>query len=89
MEVSEHGLEKDTAWNTEIELCIGPDPRLEKAQQKVIAHDYNMIRNKLTIKCKAALLQYVLQSYRLDKMETKPEAQQIVIANLKKIEKWL
>ena len=89
MEVSEHGLEKDTAWNTEIELCIGPDPRLEKAQQKVIAHDYNMTRNKLSIKCKAALLQYVLQSYRLDKMETKPEAQQVVIANRKKIEKWL
>ena len=32
---SEHGKADDTAWNTEIELSITPDPRLEKLQQKV------------------------------------------------------
>lgn len=91
MDKSEHGKEQDTAWNTEIELSITPDPRLDKVQQRVIAHDYGMTRNKLTVPCKAALLQYVLQAYRLDlhKQEAKPEAQQIVIGNYKTIEKWL
>ena len=91
MNKSDHGKDEDTAWNTEIELSIAPDPRLDKLQQKVIAHDYGMKRNKLAVPCKAALLQYVLQAYRLDpyKQETKPEAQQIVIGNYKSIEKWL
>ncbi len=91
MGASEHGLEHDTKWHTNIELSIAPDPRLDKAQQKVIAHDYGMKRNKLTVPCKAALLHYVLQTYKLDpyKLEAKAEAQQIVIANLKTVEKWL
>ena len=91
MDKSEHGKDGDTAWNTEIELSITPDPRLEKLQQKVIVHDYGMKRNKLAVPCKAALLQYVLQAYRLDpyKQEAKPEAQQIVIGNYKSVERWL
>ena len=91
LDKSEHGKEEDSAWNTQIELSITPDPRLEKLQQKVIAHDYGMTRNKLAVPCKAALLHYVLQAYRLDphKQEAKPEAQQIVIGNYKSVEKWL
>jgi len=88
---SEHGKADDTAWNTEIELSITPDPRLEKLQQKVIAYDYGMTRNKLAVPCKAALLQYVLKAYGLDphKQEAKPEAQQVVIGNYKTVEPWL
>jgi len=91
LDKSDHGKESDVAWNTQIDLSITPDPRLEKAQQKVIAHDYGMTRNKLLVPCKAALLQYVLQAYKLDpyKQEAKPEAQQIVISNYKSIERWL
>ena len=91
LEKSEYGKDDDTAWHTEIELSITPDPRLEKRQQKVIAYDYGMARNKLAVPCKAALLQYVLQAYQLDpyKQEAKPEAQQIVIGNYKSIERWL
>lgn len=91
LEKSEHGKSLDTAWNTAIELSITPDPRLEKPQQKVIAYDYGMTRNKLTVPCKAALLQYVLKAYGLDpyKHEAKPEAQQVVIGNYKTIEQWL
>ncbi len=91
MDKSEHGKEQDTAWNSDIELSITPDPRLSKTQQNVISHDYGMKRNKLTVPCKAALLQYVLRAYTLDphKLAAKAEAQQIVIANFKTIEKWL
>ncbi len=91
MENSEQGKEKDDSWNTEIELMLRPDPRLEPEQQAVIEHDYGMRQGFLSVRCKAALLQYVLQAYRLDphKQEAKPEAQQIVIGNYKDVERWL
>ena len=91
MDKSERGSAQDAAWQTDIELSLSPDPRLNKLQQKVIAHDYGMSRNKLAVPCKAALLPYVLQAFQLDphKQEAKPEAQQIIISNYKTIERWL
>jgi predicted DNA-binding transcriptional regulator YafY len=88
---SAHGRMEDVAWHTNIELAITPDPRLTKRQQQVISHDYGMTRNKLSVPCKAALLQYVLQAFNLDahKQKTRPEAQQIVIGNYTSIAKWL
>jgi len=87
---SEHGIKNDKAWNTDIELVISPDPRLSALQQKVICHDYGMAKKRLAVQCKAALLQYVLQTFKLDpyKQEAKAEAQQIVIGNYKDVEQW-
>jgi predicted DNA-binding transcriptional regulator YafY len=87
---SEHGIKNDKAWNTDIELVISPDPRLSALQQKVICHDYGMTKKRLAVQCKAALLQYVLQAFKLDpyKQEAKAEAQQIVIGNYKEVEQW-
>ena len=81
----------DSAWTKKIELRISPDPRLDAYQQEVIAHDYGMDDNILKVPCRAALLQYVLQAYRINlhKHEDKPEAQQIVITNYLEIEEWL
>lgn len=91
LERSEHGVLDDKAWNTEAELVIQPDPRLSELQQQVICHDYGMADKQLVVPCKAALLQYVLQSFKLDayKQEARAEAQQIVIGNYKMIERWL
>ena len=91
MDVSADGRDNDESWNTEIELMLRPDPRLEPEQQAVIEHDYGMNDGYLPVRCKAALLQYVLQAYRLDphKQEAKPEAQQIVIGNYKDVEGWI
>lgn len=88
---SENGIQNDKAWNTDIELVISPDPRLSPLQQKVICHDYGMTKKRLTVQCKAALLQYVLQAFKLDpyKQEAKAEAQQIIIGNYTEIEGWL
>lgn len=90
IDYSEDGIKNDKAWNTDIELVISPDPRLSALQQKVICHDYGMARKRLTVQCKAALLQYVLQAFKLDpyKQEAKAEAQQIVIGNYKDVEQW-
>ena len=88
---SEHGSTDDTAWNKDAKLVIKPDPRLSKKQQQVICHDYGMTKKKLVIPCKAALLQYVLQAFRLDpyKQENRAEAQQIVIGNYDEVEPWV
>ena len=88
---SEDGIQNDKAWNTDIELEISPDPRLSALQQKVICHDYGMTKKRLAVQCKAALLQYVLQAFKLDpyKQEAKAEAQQIVIGNYKDVEQWI
>jgi predicted DNA-binding transcriptional regulator YafY len=87
---SERGVSNDKAWDTDIELVISPDPRLDALQQKVICHDYGMTKKCLTVQCKAALLQYVLQAFKLDphKQEARAEAQQIVIGNYKEVEQW-
>lgn len=91
LERSEHGVKDDEAWNADIELAICPDPRLSELQKQVICHDYGMTDKRLTIHCKAALLQYVLQAFKLDpyKQEARAEAQQIVIGNYKEVERWL
>jgi len=89
MEASEHGIENDEAWQTEIELSIQPDPRLNDAQKDVISHDYGMTNSVLAVPCKAALLQYVLLAYKLEKKEERAEAQQIVIGNYSDIKEWL
>lgn len=83
--------EEDQYWNHWIKIKIVPDTRLSPAQRKIIAMDYAMSRNALMIETRAALAHYVLQQFNLDpqKIEAKPEAQQLMIANLKDVEKWL
>ncbi|BFM07696.1 WYL domain-containing protein [Halioxenophilus aromaticivorans] len=83
--------QQDHYWQHKVRIKIIPDTRLEPAQRKVIAQDYGMVRNALVIETRAALASYVLQHYKLDpnKIEAKPEAQQLMIGNLKEVEKWL
>jgi predicted DNA-binding transcriptional regulator YafY len=88
---SEHSREGDERWVKEISISIKPDSRLSKEQQRIIAHDYGMTRGRLEIRTRAALVEYTLKAFNLDprKQEVKPEAQQIVIANFKEIERYL
>ena len=83
--------ELDTYWNHWIRIKIIPDTRLTAAQRKIIAFDYSMTRNSLVIETRAALAHYILQELKLDpqKIEARPEAQQLMIANLKEVDKWL
>ncbi|GAB2198720.1 YafY family protein [Sessilibacter sp. MAH4] len=80
----------DESWHTEIKIKLIPDTRLSSQQRKIIAQDYNMTRNKLIIKTRAALVYYVLKQYQIDpkKIEVKPEAQQLMIENINELEKW-
>lgn len=82
--------DQDIAWQEKLTLEITPDPRLSATQQAVIARDYGMIKNLLSIKCRAAMANYVIQSLRLDTpMKRDPKAQQIVLRNHEEIRSWL
>jgi predicted DNA-binding transcriptional regulator YafY len=87
----DHGPEEDEAWQTRVTIKLKPDPRLNKAQQAVIARDYGMHRHVLMIETRAALVAYVLQQLRVDTdgRERSPEAQQIVVANGEALKRWL
>lgn len=91
MEESDHGIEGDEKWNTLITVKIKPDSRLDKAQQKVVAEDWGMTRNKLDITVRGPLVQYALQALHIDTntVQAKAEAQQIVISNLDQVKPWL
>lgn len=88
---SEHGVEYDKAWNTEITLKIIPDPRLSEFQKKIIAREYGMQNGVLQIISRAALASYYLQFLRIDHFESNniPEAQQLVLKNYNECKDWL
>lgn len=88
---SEHGIEGDVAWNTEITLRIIPDPRLTEFKQQIIALDFGMRNGVLEITTQAALASYYLQYLRIDHIppEKQPEAQQLILENFDQIQHWL
>lgn len=53
----------DLAWHTMTTFRLIANPRLNPAQQPLIARDYAMNRGVLTIKCRQALAHYSLQRY--------------------------
>ena len=91
MDISEQTIEHDENWNTFVTIKIKPDSRLDKAQQKVVAEDWGMTRNKLDVTVRGSLVQYALQALHIDvnTVQAKAEAQQIVISNLDEVKPWL
>ncbi len=86
----EYHAEQDDAWQERLTLQVTPDPRLSPAQQAVIALDYGMTDGALTIECRAAMANYIVQLLRLDGPEHRdPEAQQVVLANRDEVKGWL
>ncbi|MNF74000.1 hypothetical protein D3C84_560210 [compost metagenome] len=91
LDESEHGRAGDEGWSTEVAVVIEPDPRLKPAQTAIIEIDYGMQDGKLLVPSRGALVQYVLQRYQIDphKVQSKASAQQIVVANLEELGRWL
>lgn len=78
---------QDKRWNTNVNIILVPDSRLSDYQKAVIAEDYNMIEGQRVIPVRSALIPYAVQALNLDlaKIEARPEAQQIVVANLDEV----
>ena len=90
-DVTENGIAADEVWNTEVPVIIKPDERLDKAQRAIIEIDFGMIEGQLVVPSRRALVKYVLQRFQIDpkNLNPNPEAQQIVVANLKELKPWL
>jgi len=86
-----NGPADDKAWQTEVQIIISPDPRLNSAQQAIIRQDYGMLRNRLCISTRGALVHYLLQQLQLvnESPDTPPQVQQITLLNRDKIKKWI
>lgn len=86
-----NGIAEDDDWNTEAPVIIKPDERLDKAQRIVIEVDFGMNDGQLVVPSRRALVKYVLQRFQIDpkNLNPNPEAQQIVVANLKELKPWL
>ncbi|MGH8332940.1 MAG: helix-turn-helix transcriptional regulator [Pseudomonas fluorescens] len=86
-----NGIDGDEVWNTEVAIIIKPDGRLNKAQQAIIEVDFGMTDGQLIVPSRRALVMYVLQRYQIDpkNLNPNPDAQQIVVANLKELKPWL
>ena len=91
LDVSENTQALDDDWNTEIPVIIAPDGRLSAAQKAIIETDFGMIDGQLVVPSRKALVKYVLQRYQIDarNLDPNPEAQQIVVTNLKDLRPWL
>ena len=79
--------EDDKRWNTIVNIVLVPDSRLTDYQKAIIAEDYNMVEGKRVIPVRSALVPYAVQALNLDlaKIEARPEAEQIMVANLDEV----
>ncbi|MBM13142.1 MAG: hypothetical protein CME57_01065 [Halieaceae bacterium] len=91
MDSSEHTAENDSDWHKYVEVRIAPDPRLSEQQQQVVAHDFDMLDLRLSLRARARLLPYVIKllQINLNPEDRHPHAQQIVILNQAELTPWL
>jgi predicted DNA-binding transcriptional regulator YafY len=91
MDDSEHGVEGDEEWNSQVSIRIVPDPRLNRAQREVVEVDYGMDDGLLEVKTRGKLVPYALKLLHIDPTEelADPTAQQIIVENRDELERWL
>jgi hypothetical protein len=84
---SDIDMKSDNKWFNFIDVVIGPNPKLNNDQKFLIAMDYGMIDQKLEIRCRIALLWYLLKKHGIDVKENERagEDQQIVAINRSEI----
>lgn len=80
----EASLENDKNWQHHIDLVVGPNPGLTKAQQSMVAMDYGMSQShELRIPVRCALVHYLMLSLNifLRNENFEPAAQPLVVVN--------
>lgn len=86
---AEFKQDADERWNTIVPIKLIPDTRLTDYQKAIIETDYNMQQGKRIIQVRSALVPYAVQALNLDltKIDARPEAQQIMVANLAEVQR--
>ena len=82
------GPEKDTYWNSIIQIVLAPHPGLSPMQQKVIAEDYGMTEGKGLFPLRHAYLPYLLRQLNLVKETDQAREQQLMIVNREDVDRW-
>jgi predicted DNA-binding transcriptional regulator YafY len=73
----------DVYWTEFFDVVLSPNPLLSAAQQSVIAQDYNMVRGRVIVPVRKALLYYFRKRLRLDVADAldDPHEVPVVVAN--------
>ncbi|MBN9373623.1 WYL domain-containing protein [Hydrogenophaga sp.] len=79
----------DEEWLTELTLKIGPHPGLSEASKRALAADYGMTDGVLEVKCRHAMLFYVLSKLSLLPELSAHESQRIVLINRVELQPYL
>lgn len=84
---SDVDISSDQQWNNIINVIIGPNQKQNEDQKKFIAIDYGMTDQVLIIKCRIALLWYLLKKLGVgvNDNERPGHEQQIVLINKEEI----
>jgi hypothetical protein len=86
VELAGPGPAQDIEWHTEVELVLTPNSKLPQAHQRAIAMDYGMTNGSTRLRCRQALLFYVLQHLGL-LQDDAPAATQVALRNTTEIKK--
>ena len=89
--VAQAEASEDTQWQETIQITLKPNPCLSKSQRRIIASDYDMDNNQLTLTFRKSLLYYFNKRLRLDVAEAldNPQEAPIVVANKQTFDKAL
>lgn len=83
----------DLAWNTKIQIKIGPNPNKSQAQRKAIKLEYNMTNGEAIITVRVAMLKYLLRRlnllYKFESGSEINEHQHIILLNREEIKQYL
>lgn len=81
----------DEAWNTRVEIELVADPRLNPAQQRLVAEDWGFEAGVLRLPTRAALVAYHLQLFRLTPaLGAMTELEQpLAVRNLDALRRWV
>ena len=73
----------DRFWRETFPVTLKPNPALSKAQQAVIAQDYEMADGKVVVPVRKALLYYFQKRMRLDAAESldRPHETPVIVSN--------
>jgi hypothetical protein len=80
--------EKDTGWQREVTLKIGPHPALKDGKRRAVELDFGMSGGAFEVTTRVCLAYYCMRQLGLDRKadEVKPERQQIVLVNRDEVE---
>lgn len=82
MRSEEVDASQDLAWNMMTTLRLGPNPRLQKSQQRAIELDYGMHGGCVEVEVRRSLVYYLARQLLLDVAEhLPPERAQVVLMN--------